>query len=442
MLDIKLLRKDRAAVEGRLAGRHGTSDIAGLLATEANRLSLQSELDGLRARLNEASAEIGKVERVKKDMGPLADKSIIMSLGVMGRGEIEIKADMKQLSEAIKEREAKLREVEAAVRSLALMLPNIPDESVPVGKSEEENVVVRSWGEPRVFSFTPKNHQEIGERLGILDLKRAAKMAGSRFALYRGMGAKLERSLMSFMLNAHVANGYEEVLPPYMANVKSMTGTGQLPKFEEDLFKVEGGEYYLIPTAEVPLTNMYADEILEGRDLPKKFCAHTPCFRREAGSYGKVTAGIIRQHQFNKVELVKLCAPENSMEELESLTADAEGILRTLELPYRVVALCTGDLGFASAKTYDLEVWLPSMGRYVEISSCSNFTDFQSRRAGLRFRRDAKSKPEFVHTINGSGLAIGRTVVALLENYQTADGSVEMPKAIRHYMGADLIHNV
>lgn len=431
MIDLKLLRENFDKVKELLSRRNGDFKLEQVLEEEKTRISEQSELDGMRARLNEVSAEIGRLAREKKDA-------------------TAIKAEMKLLSESIKEREKKHVVVPAGTGPFAmtggqvdlkLMIPNIPDESVPIGKSEEENVVVRSWGEPRVFSFTPKNHQELGEKLGILDLKRAAKMAGSRFALYRGMGAKLERSLMSFMLNAHVANGYEEVLPPYMANARSMTGTGQLPKFEEDLFKVEGGEYYLIPTAEVPLTNMYADEILEGRDLPKKFCAHTPCFRREAGSYGKVTAGIIRQHQFNKVELVKLCAPENSPQELESLTADAEGILRTLGLPYRVVALCTGDLGFASAKTYDLEVWLPSMGRYVEISSCSNFTDFQSRRAGLRFRRDAKSKPEFVHTINGSGLAIGRTVVALLENYQGADGSVEMPKAIRHYMGADIIPN-
>lgn len=420
MLDMRLIRKDRAAVEARLSGRNGEFNLERLMAEEDKRLALQSELDGMRAKINEASAEIGKLAKEKKD-------------------STAIKASMKELSDTIRERETQMRELDETVRSLLLMIPNMPDESVPHGKSEEENQVVRTWGTPREFSFSPKNHQEIGEKLGILDLKRAAKIAGSRFALYRGMGAKLERSLISFMLNTHVKNGYEEVLPPFMANVKSMTGTGQLPKFEEDLFKVEGGEYYLIPTAEVPVTNIYADEILENGELTKKFCAYTPCFRREAGSYGKVTAGIIRQHQFNKVELVKLCAPENSMAELESLTADAESILQKLELPYRVVALCTGDIGFASAKTYDLEVWLPSMKKYVEISSCSNFTDFQARRAGIRFKRDQKAKPELVHTLNGSALAVGRTVVALLENFQSADGSVEIPTALRHYMSADKI---
>jgi seryl-tRNA synthetase len=420
MLDMKLIRTERSAVEARLSGRNGDFNMDRILAEENKRLSMLSELDGMRAKLNEVSAEIGKLAREKKDSSA-------------------IKADMKTLSDSIKEREVQIREVEESVKSLSLMIPNMPDESVPRGKSEEENQVVRSWGKPREFAFTPKNHQEIGEKLGILDLKRAAKIAGSRFALYRGMGAKLERSLMSFMLNTHAKNGYEEVLPPFMANAKSMTGTGQLPKFEEDLFKVEGGEYYLIPTAEVPVTNIYADEILEIGELTKKFCAYTPCFRREAGSYGKVTAGIIRQHQFNKVELVKLSAPENSMAELESLTADAESILQMMELPYRVVALCTGDLGFASSKTYDLEVWLPSMQKYVEISSCSNFTDFQARRAGIRFKRDQKAKPELVHTLNGSALAIGRTVVALFENYQTEEGRVEIPAALRHYMGADLI---
>ncbi|MBI5178434.1 MAG: serine--tRNA ligase [Nitrospinae bacterium] len=420
MLDIKLIRKDRPAFEKGLARRNGTYDLGPLMEAEERRVAMQSELDGMRARLNEVSGEIGKLMREKKDA-------------------TAIKAEMKGLSDSVKERETAYRAVENDITALALMIPNVPDASVPDGKSEEENVVVRSWGEPRQFTFTPKNHQEIGETLGILDLKRAAKISGARFALYRGLGAKLERALISFMLNTHTANGYEEVLTPFLVNAKSMTGTGQLPKFEEDLFKIEGGEYYLIPTAEVPVTNIYADEVLDGADLPKKFCAYTPCFRREAGTYGKVTAGIIRQHQFNKVELVKLAKPEDAMAELEALTADAEGILQKLELPYRVVALCTGDMGFASAKTYDIEVWLPSMNRYVEISSCSNFTDFQARRAGIRFKRDAKAKPELVHTLNGSGLAVGRTVVALLENYQREDGTVEIPKALRHYVGADSI---
>lgn len=420
MLDLRMLRNNTADAAAKLARRGGNFDIGKLVAEEDKRQAIQSELDAMRAKLNETSAEIGKLAREKKDA-------------------TAIKAEMKQLSETIKERENLQRDAEAAVRALALMIPNIPDDSVPLGKSEEENVELRKWGVPRTFDFAPKNHQEIGEKLGILDLKRAAKISGARFALYRGLGAKLERSLMSFMLNTHSAKGYEEVMPPYLVNEKSMTGTGQLPKFEEDLFKIDGGEYYLIPTAEVPVTNIHADEILDGSELTKKFCAFTPCFRREAGSYGKVTAGIIRQHQFNKVELVKLSRPEDSMAELEGLTADAEDILQKLGLPYRVIALCTGDTGFASAKTYDIEVWLPSMGKYVEISSCSNFTDFQARRTGIRFKRDAKSKPEFVHTQNGSGLAIGRTVVAILENYQNADGTVEIPKALHHYMGVDVI---
>jgi seryl-tRNA synthetase len=420
MLDIKLMRKDRAGVEKALSRRNGNFNLGPLLEAEEKRLTLQSTLDADRAELNKVSAEIGKMAKEKKDAS-------------------EIKSKMGIVSDRIKHGETEYAKIEEEIKRHALMFPNIPDNSVPDGKSEDENKLVRSWGTPREFTFDPKNHQELGEKLGILDLKRAAKISGARFALYRGLGAKLERSLMSFMLNTHVANGYEEVLPPYLVNAKSMTGTGQLPKFEEDLFKVEGGEYYLIPTAEVPVTNIYAEEILEDADLPKKFCAYTPCFRREAGSYGKVTAGIIRQHQFNKVELVKISRPENSMAELESLTADAESILQKLELPYRVVGLCTGDLGFASAKTYDIEVWLPSMKKYVEISSCSNFTDFQARRTGIRFKRDAKSKPELVHTLNGSGLAIGRTVVALLENYQREDGTIELPKALQHYMGTKSI---
>jgi len=420
VLDIRLIRKDRGAVEKGLSRRNGNFSLDALVAAEEKRLALQGTLDTMRTRLNEVSAEIGKLMREKKDAAA-------------------IKAEMKGLSESIKQSEAEFRAVEADVAALALIIPNIPDQSVPDGKGEEENVMVRVWGSPRQFAFTPKSHHELGEALGILDLKRAAKISGARFALYRGLGAKLERSLISFMLNTHVETGYEEVLPPFLVNAKSMTATGQLPKFEDDLFKVEGGEYYLIPTAEVPVTNIYADEILDAGELTKKFCAFTPCFRREAGSYGKVTAGIIRQHQFNKVELVKLSRPEDSMAELESLTADAESILQKLELPYRVVALCTGDLGFASAKTYDLEVWLPSMNRYVEISSCSNFTDFQARRAGIRFKRGPKEKPELVHTLNGSGLAVGRTVVAILENCQREDGSIEIPKALRHYVGVDEI---
>ena len=420
MLDIKLIKKDPAAAAAALARRGPHFNLSAAVALENRRIAIQGRLDILRTWLNEESAKIGQMVREKKDPGPAKEKS-------------------KQLGEDIRGEEAAFRAVEAELESALLFIPNMPDASVPDGKDETENVVIRTWGAPRVFDFTPKNHQELGEALGILDLKRAAKITGARFSLLRGQGAKLERCLMSFMLNQHAASGYEEVLPPFIVNAKSMTGTGQLPKFADDLFKIEGEEYYLIPTAEVPVTNIHADEILSADELPKKFCAYTPCFRREAGSYGKVTAGIIRQHQFNKVEIVKLVKPEESWAELETLTADAEQILQKLDLPYRVLALCTGDMGFSAAKTYDIEVWLPSMNRYVEISSCSNFTDFQARRANIKFKRDAKAKPEYIHTLNGSGLAIGRTMVAILENYQTVEGNVRLPKALRHFMGTGII---
>ncbi|MBI5637289.1 MAG: serine--tRNA ligase [Nitrospinae bacterium] len=420
MLDIKLIKKDREAAEAALNRRGQQFDLAPVVALEDRRVAMQGELDALRAKQNEASAKIGQMVRDKKDPGPAKEES-------------------KRVGEEIKEREAAFRAVETELENALLAIPNIPDAAVPLGKDETENVVVREWGTPRVFDFTPKNHQELGEALGILDLKRAAKITGARFSLLRGQGAKLERCLMSFMLNQHAANGYEEVLPPFIVNAKSMTGTGQLPKFADDLFKIEGEEHYLIPTAEVPVTNIHAGEILAAEELTKKFCAYTPCFRREAGTYGKVTAGIIRQHQFNKVEIVKLAKPEDSWAELETLTNDAEMILQKLDLPYRVIALCTGDMGFSAAKTYDIEVWLPSMNRYVEISSCSNFTDFQARRANIKFKRDAKAKPEYVHTLNGSGLAIGRTMVAILENYQTPEGNVRLPKALRHFMGTGII---
>ena len=415
MLDFKLLRKDRDKVVNAIARRGIEVDFQSIVTLDEKRLAVSSELETMRRQMNEAAEEIGKLVRDKKDPGGA-------------------KARLKQLSSDIKQKEAEFRDIEKEVTDSALLIPNIPDESVPDGKSENDNKLVRSWGEPKEFDFEPKSHVEIGTDLGILDLKRAAKISGARFVIYRGGGAKLERALISFMLDRHSGNGYEEILPPFMVNKKTMTGTGQLPKFADDLFKVEDGDYYLIPTAEVPLTNIYADEILDGDSLPVKMCAYTPCFRREAGSWGKDTAGIIRLHQFNKVEMVKLVKPEDSMAELESLTADAEDILQKLELPYRVVELCTGDLGFASAKTYDLEVWLPSQKKYREVSSCSLFTDFQSRRSQIRFRRDKKSKPELVHTINGSGLAVGRTLVAILENFQQKDGSVTIPKAIRHHL--------
>lgn len=415
MIDIKLLLNGLEDTETAMAKRHADVDLRTLLGLYQNLLSSRSELEEMRRHMNETSAEIGRLVREKEDPSRL-------------------KGEMKGLAGNISMRSAMVKNYEAQFSKDVLMVPNIPHESVPDGESEKDNREIRRWGEPRKLDFTPKSHVELGEKLGILDLKRAAKISGARFAIYRGSGARLERALISFMLNAHTANGYEEILPPFMVNRKAMTGTGQLPKFEDDLFKIEGGDYYLIPTAEVPLTNIYADEILDAEQLPLKMCAYTPCFRREAGSYGKDTAGIIRQHQFNKVELVKLAKPEDSMAELESLTADAEGILQKLELPYRVVELCAGDLGFASAKTYDIEVWLPSQNRYREISSCSNFGDFQARRAGIRFKRDKKAAPEPVHTINGSGLAVGRTVVAILENFQQKDGSVTIPQALKHYM--------
>lgn len=414
MLDFKLLRNEPEKVLAALKRRNGDFDINTVISLDKDRLSVKSGLETMRHELKQSSSEIGQLMKEKKDAEPL-------------------KAKMKNLSEEIGQKEAELRGIEEKINKTALVIPNIPDETVPDGKSEEDNPVIRTWGEPTEFDFEPKSHIELGENLGILDFKRAAKISGARFALLRGMGAKLERGLISFMLNTHIEKGYEEVLPPFIVNSNSLIGTGQLPKFEEDLFKIENGDYYLIPTAEVPVTNIYANEILDNDQLPVKFCAYTPCFRREAGSYGKDTTGLIRQHQFNKVELVKFCRPEDSMAELESLTADAEAILQKLELPYRVVELCTGDLGFSSAKTYDIEVWIPSQKKYREISSCSNFSDFQARRAAIRFKRDKKSKAELLHTVNGSALAIGRTVVAILENYQQADGSVAIPKALDHY---------
>jgi seryl-tRNA synthetase len=339
----------------------------------------------------------------------------------------------------MKSLEADLRDVEPVLEDLLLRVPNMPHASVPVGRSAEDNPVARTWGEPRTFDFEPLPHWDVGERLGILDFERAAKIAGARFAVLKGAGSRMERALIQFMLDLHTEeHGYVEVLPPFMVNSKAMRGTGQLPKFEEDLFKIRDTDYYLIPTAEVPVTNLHAGETLREEDLPVKYCSYTPCFRAEAGAYGKDTRGIIRQHQFDKVELVKFAHPSSSYEELEKLTDDAEEILRRLELPYRVITLCTGDMGFSSAKTYDIEVWLPSQGVYREISSCSNFEDFQARRADIRFKGAGKGTA-LVHTLNGSGLAVGRTLVAILENYQQADGSVVVPEALRKYMGMERI---
>lgn len=420
MLDARFVRENIDAVRDALGKRGYDIDLSGFLSLEEERLRLLRESEELRNRRNVVSEEIGRLKR----QGQKADDLI---------------AEMKAVSERIKEIEDTLKGLEDKTGAFLLNLPNIPHESVPVGKDETENVEVRRWGEPINFDFEPLNHWDIAETLDIIDFERGAKIAGARFSVMKGAGARLERALMNFMLDLNTSKGYKEIFPPILVNRESMTGTGQLPKFADELFRTVDPEFYLIPTAEVPVTNIHRDEILKESDLPIYYTAYTPCFRREAGSYGKDVRGLIRQHQFNKVELVKFVKPEDSYDELESLTRDAEDILQRLGLPYRVVALCTGDLGFAAAKTYDLEVWLPGQKRYREISSCSNFEDFQARRANIRFRREGKKGTEFVHTLNGSGLAIGRTVVAILENYQQRDGTVVIPEALRPYMGIDVI---
>lgn len=418
MLDTKVLRNEFARVEQALEQRGKAKEmIAEFPELDARRREMLQETEQLKNRRNVVSQEVAK----KKKAGESADDLI---------------TEMREVGDRIKELDEEIRNIDAQIVEMTLAIPNVPHESVPVGLKEEENVEIRRWSEPTSFSFEPKAHWDVAQDLGILDFEAAAKVTGSRFVFYKKAGARLERALISFMLDVHtMQHGYEEILPPLIVNRDSLIGTGQLPKFEEDLFKLEGTDYFLIPTAEVPVTNLHRDEILNVEDLPRYYTAYSACFRSEAGAAGRDTRGLIRQHQFNKVEMVKLVKPEDSYEELESLTHHAESILQQLKLPYRVMALCTGDLGFSSAKTYDLEVWLPSSGTYREISSCSNFEDFQARRANIRFRRDAKSKPEFVHTLNGSGLAIGRTVAAILENYQQADGSVVIPEALRPYMG-------
>ena len=417
MLELKFVRSHLEEIREMLEIRGYDLDLSRFEALDRERRDRLSTLEELRHRRNRVNEEIAAMKRGGEDAS-------------------HIIAEMKVLSSEIKEKEKALPGIVEELNDLTMVIPNMPDETVPLGKDEKDNPVVRTWGNIRETGFTPQPHWEIGEALGILDFERAAKLAGSRFALYRGAGARLERALISFMLDIHtLEHGYTEVLPPFMVNTASMTGTGQLPKFKEDLFKVEGWDLYLIPTAEVPVTNVHRDEILSETDLPLYYVAYTPCFRSEAGSYGKDTRGLIRQHQFNKVELVKFVRPEDSSGELEKLTRNAEEILRRLSLPYRVVSLCTGDLGFSAAKTYDLEVWLPGQGLYREISSCSSFTDFQARRASIRFRRKGKSGTELVHTLNGSGLAVGRTLVAILENYLEEDGSVAIPEALKPYMG-------
>ncbi|MBW2038498.1 MAG: serine--tRNA ligase [Deltaproteobacteria bacterium] len=417
MLDLKFVREKIDFLREKLAQRGDDLDLNPFIKLDQQRRELIQQVEVLRSQRNQVTDEISRIKREGGDAK-------------------ELIAQMRQVSQEIKDLEAVLKGKEENMRPFLLTIPNIPHDSVPVGRTEEDNVEVRRWGEPSTFSFEPKPHWDIGEALDILDFKGGAKLAGARFTLYKDLGARLERALINFMLDLHISeHNYREVLPPFMVNRDVMTGTGQLPKFEEDLFKIEGTDYFLIPTAEVPVTNIHRDETLSEHDLPIYYCAYTPCFRREAGSYGKDTRGIIRQHQFNKVELVKFATPETSYEELEGLLVDAEEVLQRLKIHYRVVALCTGDLGFAASKTYDIEVWLPGQGVYKEISSCSNFEAFQARRANIRFRRGGVKGTELVHTINGSGLAVGRTVVAILENYQQEDGSVVIPDALRPYMG-------
>jgi len=417
MLDLKFVRENMDLVEGALRRRRTAVDLSGFEELDRARRETLASVEKLRAERNAASEEIGRLRRENKDASALMER-------------------MKEVSAAIREGEEGLPGIERRMEEVLLSLPNQPDPSVPDGQGEEDNPTVRTWRDPPAFSFPMRDHVDIGTGLDILDFDRGAKIAGARFCLLKGAGALMERALINLMLDVHTReHGYTEVLPPFLANSASFFGTGQLPKFEEDLFRVAGTDYYLVPTAEVPVTNIVRDEILPADSLPMKMTACTPCFRAEAGSHGKDVRGMIRQHQFNKVELVKICRPEESMAELESLTADAEEILIRLSLPYRVVTLCTGELGFSAAKTYDIEVWLPSQERYREISSCSNFTDFQARRAKIRFRDGAKGKVRLAHTLNGSGLAVGRTVVAILENFQQEDGSVLIPEALRPYMG-------
>lgn len=417
MLDLKFVREHFPRVREMLGHRQSDLDISEFIRLDEERRRLLTEVESLKAQRNQVNQQITELKKAKQDASGLIEQ-------------------MKSVSAQIKELDQVTGAADQAVYDFLLQVPNVPHDSVPVGRSAEDNPEIRVWGRPPHFDFTPLNHWDIGENLGILDFARAAKITGSRFVLLKGAASRLERALINYMLDLHTTNhGYTEVLPPFMANSDSFIGTGQLPKFKEDLFKLEGWNYYLTPTAEVPVTNIHRDEILDVAELPINYTAYTPCFRAEAGAHGKDTRGMIRQHQFDKVELVKFTRPEDSFAELEKLLNHAEAVLQGLNLHYRVVVLCTGDMGFSSAKTYDIEVWLPGQGLFREISSCSCFTDFQARRANIRFRRALGQKPEFVHTLNGSGLAVGRTLIAILENYQQADGSVIVPQALRPYMG-------
>ncbi|NLC46073.1 MAG: serine--tRNA ligase [Firmicutes bacterium] len=418
MIDLKLIRTNPEIVKEALEKRgEDTSVLERIRQLDEARRDLLYRVEQLKSLRNSTSEKIGQLKKAGKDAQDLVDQ-------------------MRQVGEEIKQLDGEVRETEEKIQDLLLNIPNIPHSSVPIGKDDSENVEVARWGEPREFDFEPLAHWEIGAKLGILDFEQAAKITGARFTVYRGLGARLERAVMNFMLDLHTQeHGYQEIFPPFLVNKDSMIGTGQLPKFAEDMFKCDGLDYYLIPTAEVPVTNLHRGEIIDGDQLPIYYAAYTACFRAEAGAAGRDTKGLIRQHQFNKVELVKFVKPETSYEELDKLVADASEVLKRLGLPFRQTMMCTGDVGFAAAKKYDLEVWLPSYNRYVEISSCSNFEDFQARRAQIRFRRELGAKPEFVHTLNGSGLAVGRTVAAILENYQNEDGTVTVPDALRPYMG-------
>lgn len=417
MLDAKMVRAQPEMIETALRNRNQIGLLENFLTLDNQRRTLLVEAEEIKKFRNEASQEVGRQMKQGLTSEDLVDR-------------------VRQAGQKIKELDQKLNEVESAIENIMLNLPNIPDASVPVGANEESNRVVRRWGEPRQFEFEPQAHWDIGPDQGILDFERAAKLSGARFTVYKGLGARLERAIINFYLDTHVyQHGYEEIFPPFLVNRECMVGTGQLPKFAEDMFKIEGRELYLVPTAEVPLTNLYREEILEEKNLPRYMAAYTACFRAEAGSHGRDTRGVIRQHQFNKVELVKIVLPDQSFEELETMTQDAEKVLQLMGLPYRVVLLSTGDMGFSSAKTYDLEVWMPSYNDYKEISSCSNCLDFQARRANIRYRPASKEKIRFVHTLNGSGVAVGRTVAAILENYQQEDGSVVIPTVLRPYMG-------
>lgn len=423
MLDLKMLRNNTEEVKAAMTNRGENFDISQIdkaIELDEERRGILVKVEELKAKRNQVSKEIPKLKKAGEDVAPIME-------------------EMRKIGDDIKAFDERIDEIDENIKYIMLRIPNIPNPNVPEGKGDEDNVEIRTWGEPTKFSFEPKAHWDLGSDLDILDFERAGKITGSRFTVYKGLGARLERSIINYFLNTHTSNGYTELFVPYMVNRTSMTGTGQLPKFEEDAFKIADEDYFLIPTAEVPVTNMYRDEIFRGEDLPVKHVAYSACFRSEAGSAGRDTRGLIRQHQFNKVELVKFVKPEESYNELEMLVKDAEGVLQGLGLPYRVVKICKGDLGFTAAFKYDIEVWMPSYNKYVEISSCSNFEDFQARRANIKFKQNQKDKPQFVHTINGSGVAIGRTVAAILENFQREDGTIAVPEALKQYMAVDEI---